>query len=422
MNKLFLKYLELKGYKQADFEGMEAEKQAEIERDYLSHLEEKMENLATNESVKEQIKGLATSEQIKTLEKMINELKDANVFGNVVKTFDQELTEKIEENITEIQKAFEAKSGVVKFTIKAPATITTASGTNTAPPALTGQQLAPLSPVNLRAMQILGLTNQLSTSEASYPYTETVPKDGDYAFVAEGTLKPQIDFTWDTKYASPKTIAAWQKLTRQAVYDVKGLQSIATDYLRKKHDLKKSKMILLGDGVGENPKGATTYGRAFSAGALALQVTNPNFLDTINAGVTDIYTTHNYEDETPYMASLTMINPVDFFINLVSAKTADGVPLYPTASLFNQVVIGGNLIIPEESIPTGKVFIADMSKYNTTDYEGYNVTIGWVNDDFIKNQFVILGESRMHAFVKKLDEQAFIYDDIATIKTAITKP
>ena len=44
------------------------------------------------------------------------------------------------------------------------------------------------------------------------------------------------------------------------------------------------------------------------------------------------------------------------------------------------------------------------------------------NDDFIKNQFVILGESRFHAFVKKLDEQAFIYDDIATIKTAITKP
>ena len=61
----------------------------------------------------------------------------------------------------------------------------------------------------------------------------------------------------------------------------------------------------------------------------------------------------------------------------------------------------------------------DLSKYNTTNYVGYNVKIGWVNDDFIKNQFVILGESRFHAFVKKLDEQAFIYDDIATIKTAI---
>ena len=62
-----------------------------------------------------------------------------------------------------------------------------------------------------------------------------------------------------------------------------------------------------------------------------------------------------------------------------------------------------------------------MSKYNTTNYMPYTVKIGWVNDDFIKNQFVILAESRFHAFVKKLDEQAFIYDDIAIIKTAITK-
>ena len=77
-------------------------------------------------------------------------------------------------------------------------------------------------------------------------------------------------------------------------------------------------------------------------------------------------------------------------------------------------------IIPERSIPAGKIFVADMSKYNTTNYVGYTVKIGWVNDDFIKNQFVILGESRFHAFVKKLDEQAFIYDDIATIKAAIT--
>ena len=78
--------------------------------------------------------------------------------------------------------------------------------------------------------------------------------------------------------------------------------------------------------------------------------------------------------------------------------------------------------MPHEDIATGKIFVADLSKYNTTNYVGYNVKIGWVNDDFIKNQFVILGESRFHAFVKKLDEQAFIYDDIATIKTAITAP
>ena len=92
----------------------------------------------------------------------------------------------------------------------------------------------------------------------------------------------------------------------------------------------------------------------------------------------------------------------------------------PRASLYNQVTIGGATIIPDEDIPSGKIFVADMSKYNTTNYVDYTVKIGWINDDFIRNQFVILGESRFHAFVKKLDEQAFLYDDIATIKTAIT--
>jgi HK97 family phage major capsid protein len=154
---------------------------------------------------------------------------------------------------------------------------------------------------------------------------------------------------------------------------------------------------------------------------MALAVANPNFLDVMNACVTDIATTHNYEDEMPYLANLVMINPIDFYLNLTSAKDGDGKPLYPTASLFSQVNIGGITVIPEESIPSGKIFVADMSKYNTTDYVGYTVKIGFVNDDFIKNQFVILGESRFHAFVKKLDEQAFIYDDIATIKTAITE-
>ncbi|OWP87781.1 hypothetical protein BWK60_01975 [Flavobacterium covae] len=401
----------------------------------IQQLGEKIENLKAEQVKKEEIDTLKNQlEEIKkgeisdalkgrldTLADEIAALKENN-FVSVNKSFEQQLIEQITEKAEEIKQVFEAKSGVVKMVLKEPALITTANGTNTSPPALTGTQIAPLSPVNLRTMQILSLTNQLATSEASYPYTEAKPKDGDYSFVAEGAVKPQIDFVWETNYATPKTIAAWVKLTKQSVYDVKGLQSIATDYLRKKHDLKKAKSILIGDGLGENPKGATNYGRAFSAGALALAVVKPNFMDVVNACITDIATTHNYEDETPYMANLVMVNPNDFYIHLVSAKDNNGLPLYPNASLFNQVNIGGLTIVPEESIPAGKIFVADMSKYNTTDYESYNVIIGWVNDDLIRNQFVILGESRMHAFVKKLDEQAFIYDDIATIKTAITKP
>jgi hypothetical protein len=165
----------------------------------------------------------------------------------------------------------------------------------------------------------------------------------------------------------------------------------------------------------------TGYGRVFSAGAMALKVKNPNIANIIGACVVDIATTHDYEDETPYVANLAFINPMDYFTYINAAKDANDLPLFPNASQFGTFQIGNVTLISDEAIPEGKILVCDASKYNTTDYEGYNVTIGLVNDDLIRNQFVILGESRMHAFVKKLDEQAFIYDDIATIETAIKK-
>lgn len=375
-------------------------------------------------TIKESLAGKAEVETLKTsLDEVAEKLTAIELKGTQkVEGFGTQLKNFLKDNVEAIKNIKATKSGVIEFVFKAPEDITTGNGVNTNPPNITGTQQAPLQGVNLRDFDVTNLTTNINTSLAAYPYTEVVPKDGDFAFLAEGEVKPQIDFTWETNYAKPVKVAAWERLTDESVQDVAGLESIAREVLFKKHNIKKSKGIINGDGVTPNPKGATTYGRLFVAGAMATSVQKPNFMDVVNAAITDIGTTHNYQDEMPYMASLVLINPVDFFINVVSAKTTDGVPLYPTASLFNQVVIGGVTIIPDEEIASGKILVCDMSKYNTTNYVPYRVQIGYVNDDFIKNQFVILGESRFHAFVKKLDEQAFIYDDIDTIKTAITAP
>ncbi len=413
MNK-FLKFLETKGYNKDSFATLEVEKQAELQNEYLGTIEEKADNALTQEQLTEAIKK-AKEDMAGEIE---NQITDKMKDNSSIDTLENQLKTALVEKHEDIKAAFK-NNGVVEITLKAVGNITTASGTNTSPPAITGTQQAPLSNINLREIGVLPLTTNLNTTLAAYPYTEAKPKDGDYTFLAEGGTKTQIDFSWDTKYATPVKTAAWERLTEESIQDVAGLESVARDFLFRKHNLKKSKGILFGDGIAPNPKGATTYGRTFVAGDMALAITNPTFMDVVNACVTDIATTHNYTDEVPYMANLVMINPIDYFIQLVSAKDGFGNPLYPTASLFNQVSIGGMTIIPEESIPSGKIFVADMSKYNTTNYMAYTVKIGWVNDDFIKNQFVILGESRFHAFVKKLDEQAFIYDDIATIKDAI---
>ena len=366
--------------------------------------------------------------EIKTVNENLEEfalrLKSMTEKPMTVETFASKVAESLAEKHDEIKTVLRQGSGVVEiFTAKAVETITTRSALNPdGIPELVGVQVAPPSNVNLRPATIESMVSTIPTTLSAYPYTEVVPKDGDYAFVLEEGIKPQIDFKIETRYATPVKAAAWEHLTTESIQDIPNLMAIARDFLRKKHDLFKEKGLLNGDGISPNPKGATSYGRAFVAGAMANTQTVVNFMDVVNACVTDIFTTHNYQDETPYLANVVLVNPIDFFLQLVSAKDGNGLPLYPTASLFNRVVIGGVTIMPHHDIPVGKIFVADLSKYNTTNYIGYSVKIGWINDDMITNQFVMLAESRFHAFVKSLDEQAFIYDDIAVIAGALQIP
>lgn len=396
----------------------------------------KTENAALKTKLDEQettIKGLKT--EVNEAKEKANQAVETGK-GLSLKSINKAVRDFIQENFETIKNLKQKGQGFVEFEVKAVGNMTSGNaivddgggsgtvGSATNPdgiPELVGVQMAPPSRVNMRTNLINSLTNNFNTSLAAYPYTESVPKDGDFAFqLAEGDAKAQIDFKIETRYAQPFTMAAWEHLSEQSVQDILGLQSIATGFLKDKHDIKKQRAILFGDVALAALVGATQYGRVFAAGAMANTVRFPNFMDVVNACITDVYVTHNYQDEMPYMPSLCLVNPIDFFIHLVAAKDERGLPLYPMASLFNRVEIGGVTILPEEMIPAGKIFVADMSKYNTSNYLGYRVKIGWINDDFIKNQFVILGESRWHAYVKKLDQQAFIYDDYATILAAIS--
>lgn len=373
-----------------------------------------------------QAKGDATDAEIKKLTDAIEKS------GNALEAFIEEQSKKVNQSIkvqlNEFLEANKSKieqikndgSGFIEFIPKAVGAVTTASGTDV------GTQ-SPLAHTNLGTMNLrddealINMATVSKTSKPTFTYTELVPKDGNYAFVAEGGLKPQIDFKWENRFAQPYKIAAHEILSEEAVTDVTRLQSVAEDYLEKKHGLFKADKLYFGTGVGGEAKGATKYGRAFVAGSMALKVANANFMDVVNAGITDIYTTHNYTDEASYKPNLVLISPIDFFLEFVAAKDSQGRAMYPQASLFDSVTIGGMTIRPWVKIPVGKIFIGDMKMVHVVNYVPFSIRIGWINDQFIHNMFTMVGESRYFQYVKRLDEQAFIYDDIATIKTAITK-
>jgi hypothetical protein len=347
--------------------------------------------------------------------------------AKVMKTYEQEFASFLWENKDEISKIYKAGAGEIEFNPfaeKAPAAVTTASGTEpgTAAPQVMNAQLGSF---NLRDdNSLLSLCTVTNTSQAAIAYTEMLPKEGDYAFVAEAGAKPLIDFRWETRYLTPRKAAAHEILTEEAVTDYARMESVAREFLRKKHDLFKVNGVFFGDGTGNNPTGATVYGRTFVAGSMANAFASgaSNFMDVVNAIITDIYTTANFTDEAHYMPNVVMISPIDFFLQFQSAKDANGLPLYPQASLFNSVNIGGVTIRPWAKIPAGQIFVADMSKYNIVNYVPFSVRIGWINDQFTTNQFTMVGESRYFQYVKNLDQAAFVYDTIATVVAAIEAP
>lgn len=338
----------------------------------------------------------------------------------VLSSMKEQLNAFLTEKKDTIKEIFQKGSGTIEMTVKAVGDMTTGSGSNiTTPSHLMHTDLGNIALRDDSAL--LNLATISSTGEPRLSYTEAVPKEGGYAFVLEGTAKPQIDFKWENRFVEPKKAAAYEILTEESVTDVARLQSVAEDYLVKKHNLFKADKVYFGSGASGEPTGATVYGRTFVAGDMAGMFPNgsTNFMDVVNAIITDIYTTQTYVDEPHHMPNIVLVSPVDFFKELVAAKDNNGLPLYPQAGLFNQVRIGGVLIKPWIKIPAGKIFVADMSKYNIVNYVPFSIRIGWINDQFITNKFTILGESRYYQYVKNLDIPGFVYDDIATVRTAI---
>ena len=402
----------------------------EIEK-LLEDINKKFEEQQKSGASKDELKAL--SDAISTLKTNSNEENEklekvlkthGELLASYKKTSKEEILSEakqinqfIDENLDEIKSAMQ-NGTFVTFEVKAAGTISRGNGTLVDNPAALG----PLTDINLRKADLVKYADISETGRGQFSYSEATPKDGEAANVAEGTAKPQVDIEWKERFVKPTKVAAWMSLTEEALEDVIGIKSLVRNFLRKKHDIRVEADIYFGDGNGANSLGATKVASTFTAGSMAAKVVNPSLIDVVNACIVSIASKRNYVDEEPYIANVAFVSPVDFFLNFAAKKDSTGDPMYPNAHLFNEIKIGPTTIIPTFRMDDDKIFVADMKKYHVVKKKSYIVKIGLVNDDFIKNQRAILGESRYYAYVQNLDKVAFVYDSIAAILTAIKKP
>ena len=328
----------------------------------------------------------------------------------------------VEKHITEnheaIKTAFKTR-GTFELSdevMKAVGIVTTANGTlPTALPINYVAQTAGVPNVRLRRPNLLDYVNTYNTNQKSLPYIEAVPGEGEFAVVAEGGVKPQLDIDWVTRWAEPQKFAGWIKVTEEAIEDIPRLRDLIVNYLREKHDLFKESVVYTY--IAAN---STTF---VTPSPLADSVLMPTIMDVVNAMQLQIINTPNYTDEPDFFGDVVLMNVADFYKYFGAAKDAFGRPLfengYQGGRTFNY---NGYTFVATTRIAAGSIELMDSTKVDVTTYSPYRVEIGWVNDDFIKNQFVILGESRGHIVIKNHDKRAFVKGVIATIIADIEKP
>lgn len=399
--------------------------------EYKSELGKKADK-ALIEDVQKQIEKLAKTEDVEkfnaTVAKLVTQMEemgeDIQVFkqnraaaGRVAKGLADQIIAKLkEEKVT--QDSFTKGSKLsfnIDWTPKVAATMTTANvdavGTNSIPFSLADYEMGLTRPQR-RQPFLLQIANVSTTTKMYVQWAELENPDGAATSVAEGTAKPMIDFDWVEKSAKVEKIAAYIKVSKEMLDDIDGMRSEIETELREQVLLKLDADLLSGDGTTPDLNGLLNQGTAFAAGSFANSMTNVTKTDILRIAISQVAANLFVPDyalvHPTDLASMDLEKGEDGHYALAPFKSADG------------LTISGVRIIANTGQTIDKFTVGDFSKFNVKIREGFNVQVGYENDDFTKNLVTILGELRAVAYVKSHHTGAFVSGDFSDAIAAVS--
>ena len=363
----------------------------------LTGLQEKLEGMQEVETKMQQMK-----DAIKTLEQ-----KQAQPQGAPVDAFEREIKSMFE---SADYKGLKKKSGAVEIEIKEAALMTTTNVMTNAP--ALGRWIVDRT-IHEAPRERTAIYDRVVKGSVSAPnvaWVNRVNKEGGSAFIAEGALKPLMDWEYKQETANPKKIAVRTKVSTEMLEDfdfiLSEIRRMMTLDLREVIDEK----LLTGAGNADEPKGITTAAGGYTSSALDDSVVMPNEADAIRAAMLQMRTLNFYPD-------VVFLNPAQKAM-MDLTKTSQG--NYIKVELDS--VLASLQIIETTRIEEGHFLLIDSSKWQVRPYITITFRTGWENDDFSKNLVTFICEQRLFDYWNSIDLGAFIYEDFDTVKAAIEKP
>ena len=253
--------------------------------------------------------------------------------------------------------------------------------------------------------------NVSSTRARSLIYAEYASKDGDAAWVAEGSVKPMMDATLTEKTATAAKVAIAAKFTEETLTDLPAFVNEVQTEMVNKLGLKEEDGILNGTGSSGQIKGVAGDMPAFSL--TGFNVTNANIFDAVVAAYAQIIST----SEMSYRPNLVLMNPLDY-AQMQLSKDLNGQYLRPFR--YGDELVQGMRAETTTAVQQGEFIMGDFSYLNIRDVWGLSITIGWENDDFTKNLVTVIAEKRLMCYIKSQYKTAFVKDTYDNIIEDIT--
>lgn len=269
----------------------------------------------------------------------------------------------------------------VRVNVKQITSLTASGGTLIAPDRREGIIEIPQRPLRVRDLLAPGRT----ASNLIQYFRETLFTNN-AAPVAETTLKPESNLTFEQRDAKVIKLAHWIKASTEILDDAPALQSTIDQRLRYGLDYVEDLQLLMGSGTGNNLAGIYTTAQAYAApfavtGATAIDILRLAFL----------------QGELALLPADAAVLHPSSWARIELTKDTQGRYIIGNPQGGLQPTLWGRRIVTTLAMPDQQ-FLAGNFRQSAQifDREDANVVVSTENsDDFVKNMVTIMAEERL---------------------------
>jgi HK97 family phage major capsid protein len=215
-------------------------------------------------------------------------------------------------------------------------------------------------------------------------YMEETTWTNSAAAVAEGASKPESAFGWTERTVTIEVIATTIPVTEQQLEDIPQIEAILRNRLGTQVALSEENYLLNGTGTSPQIQGFLT-----KSGTLTQAAGSDPTPDVILKAMVQVQTT-GFANPTGVV-----LHPTNY-MNMRLLRTADGIYIFGSPAGPANVTIWGMEPVVTPAMTSGSGLVGDFRDYShISRRKEFVIDIGWVNDDFKRNQRTMRAEERL---------------------------